>query len=189
MANIVVAVSPFYKGTGWTDKYTGIHFKPNASYYPIHITEDSDLRGIQRSLQLNTLYLISGDVEPSGEVSVERLDPSELSEEQLKELVQNSGGSEELQEQLSNANKEIGTLKEDKKALETQKTNLTTQVETLTGEKTTLQGEKSALDTENKQLKEDKKALEGQVSKKEAYIVKLQQELTDNSIEIPTEDA
>lgn len=165
---IVVAVSYYYGGRGWTDPYTNIDFKANQKGLPIVISKDKDLTGIKRSIRLNNLLLLEGDLDISGENSLEKIDPAELTAEQLQELVGAGGaGSEELQAQIDKLTKEKKALEESNKTLTSDKTanekkikeleaqisTLTSQLETANQGKTTAE---SKLSTEEKNHKKTK---------------------------------
>lgn len=135
--NITVAVSYFYNGKGWTDKYTGIEFFKKDAGYPIQIPKSKNLEGIKRSLRLNTLYLIDGDLDTSGENTIDKLDPSELNEDQLKEFVGgSSSGNEAKDKEIASLKADKTKLETDNKGLSTDKTKLEADNKTLTGEKT-----------------------------------------------------
>lgn len=180
---ITVAVSPFYSGLGWTDKYTSIEFKPSANYYPITISTNRDLTGIRRSLRLNTLVLLNGELPQPGEVLIEKelenLDPAELSNEQLKELV---GDLKAGNEQLKNS-PELKAIEEEKLALEKElesiKKELEATVEVQAKADEVLKLEKQKL----VESKKEAKALTKQVKSAESYIKELEELLTVNSIE------
>lgn len=87
---IVVAVSPFYQGPGWVDEYTLISFKPNDNYSPIEIDKSANLSGIKRSLQLNTLVLLEGELPEAKTLSTKKLDPAELSTDSLSRIMATS---------------------------------------------------------------------------------------------------
>lgn len=89
MSNVVVvAVSPFYNGRGWTDSATGLSFEPKAYLHPTRISKEKDLTGIQNSVRMNNLLLLEGSFdEPLTEASIEHLNPEELSKEQFDVLV------------------------------------------------------------------------------------------------------
>lgn len=85
---ILVAVSPFYEGRGWTDVQTGITFKPNSKIYPIRISKKLGLNGIKNSIRLNNLFLLEGTVDsPDEEVAIANVNPEELTKAQFDTLV------------------------------------------------------------------------------------------------------
>lgn len=147
---ITVAVSYFYQGESWTDTYTKIKFKKSEAGYPIEISKIKDLTGIKRSLRLNNLVLVEGTLDTTGENSLDNIDPSELTNEQLKELA-GSGGDTEVLEQ------EIVQLKKDKTTLQAENTQLGK-------DKTALETKVTSLEADKVQLGKDKTALEGQIS-------------------------
>lgn len=98
--SILVAVSPFYNGRGWTDSATGIDFEPKASLYPKRISKEKDLSGIRNSIRLNNLLLLEGKLDLSEkEVSIENINPEELTKEQFNQLakrLKNTGAVSEV---------------------------------------------------------------------------------------------
>lgn len=69
MERIKVAVSPFYSGKGWTDEYTNIRFETNPRGLNVYtIPTNLDLTGINKSIRLNSLILVEGDIEDFNEV-------------------------------------------------------------------------------------------------------------------------
>lgn len=85
---VVVAVSPFYNGLGWTDAGTGKQFLPATSIQSIRISKKKDLRGIQNSVRLGRLYLLEGNFAGVKSLPIENTNPEELTTEQFKELIQ-----------------------------------------------------------------------------------------------------
>lgn len=165
---IVVAVSYYYGGRGWTDPYTNIDFKADQKGLPIVISKDKDLTGIKRSVRLNNLLLLEGELDTSGENNLEKIDPAELTAEQLQEIAGESGaGAEELQAQIDKLTKEKQALEKsnqtltsekeakDKKIkeLEAQIATLTSQLEEANQAKATAE---SKLSTEEKSHKKTK---------------------------------
>lgn len=165
---IVVAVSYYYGGRGWTDPYTNIDFKADQKGLPVVISKDKDLTGIKRSVRLNNLLLLEGDLDTSGENNLEKIDPAELTAEQLQELAGAGGAdSEELQAQIDKLTKEKQALEKSNQELTTQKTanekkikeleaqivTLTSQLETANQAKATAE---SKLSTEEKSHKKTK---------------------------------
>lgn len=57
---IVVAVSVFYEGFGWTDKGTNLTFMPTKAIQPVRISKNKDLSGIYQSYRKNHLLLLEG---------------------------------------------------------------------------------------------------------------------------------
>jgi len=84
---VVVAVSPFYNGLGWTDAGTGKQFLPATSITGIRISKKKDLRGIQNSVRLGKLYLLEGNFDGVKALPIENTNPEELTTEQFKELI------------------------------------------------------------------------------------------------------
>ena len=85
---VVVAVSPFYNGLGWTDAGTGKQFLPATSIQSIRISKKKDLRGIQNSVRLGRLYLLEGNFDGVNALPIENTNPEELTTEQFKELIE-----------------------------------------------------------------------------------------------------
>ena len=84
---VVVAVSPFYNGLGWTDAGTGKQFLPATIITGIRISKKKDLRGIQNSVRLGKLYLLEGNFDGVKALPIENTNPEELTTEQFKELI------------------------------------------------------------------------------------------------------
>ncbi len=57
---IVVAVSVFYEGFGWTDKATNLTFMPTKAINPVRIDKNKDLSGIYQAYRKNHLLLLEG---------------------------------------------------------------------------------------------------------------------------------
>ena len=57
---IVVAVSVFYEGFGWTDKATNLTFMPTKAIQPVRIDKNKDLSGIYQAYRKNHLLLLEG---------------------------------------------------------------------------------------------------------------------------------
>lgn len=76
MANVVVALSPFFGGKeGFLDEVSGIHFKfgQRGELQPYDITRVSKLEGIKRAVRLNVLLLVEGSLDDIvQEVTVEK---------------------------------------------------------------------------------------------------------------------
>lgn len=90
---VLVAVSPFYNGRGWSDTLTGINFKPSKKVYPIRISKKYNLSGIQNSVRLNNLLLLEGNFDrPEVELAIENINPEELTREQFAVLVEKLKG-------------------------------------------------------------------------------------------------
>lgn len=69
MAQIKVAVSPFFRGESWTDECTGIKFEKNQRGLSIYVIPDTyNLTSIKRSIRLNNLMLVEGDPSIMNEV-------------------------------------------------------------------------------------------------------------------------
>lgn len=156
---IVVAVSYYYGGRGWTDPYTNIDFKADQKGLPIVISKDKDLTGIKRSVRLNNLLLLEGELDTSGENNLEKIDPAELTAEQLQEIAGESGAdAEELQAQIDKLTKE-------KQALEKSNQTLTSEKQALEKSNQTLTSEKEAKDKKIKELEAQIATLTSQLEK------------------------
>ena len=142
---VLVAVSPFYNGRGWTDSATGISFEPKLFLHPTRISKKEDLRGIQNSVRMNNLLLLEGSFDqPAGEVSVAHVNPEELTKEQFDVLVsrlKESGDDGISQEDLDAVRKE-------KEAVEADLTEALSMVETVTNEKAAVESNLSTVRTE-----------------------------------------
>ena len=128
---ILVSVSPFYNGHGWTDHGTGIDFKPVNGLRAVRIDleDDKDLRGIRNSIRLNHLLLLEGELPEMGEVRPEDANPAELTHKEyttlLEELKSGGGDNSKLESELENtkadlasANSQIAQLQADIDSLE-----------------------------------------------------------------------
>ena len=110
---ILVSVSPFYNGHGWTDHGTGIDFKPVNGLRAVRIDleDDKDLRGIRNSIRLNHLLLLEGELPEMGEVRPEDANPAELTHKEytalLEELKSGGGDNSELESELQNTKDEL----------------------------------------------------------------------------------
>lgn len=141
---VLVAVSPFYNGRGWTDSATGISFEPKLFLHPTRISKKEDLRGIQNSVRMNNLLLLEGSFDqPAGEVSVAHVNPEELTKEQFEVLVsrlKESGDDGISQEDLDAVRKE-------KEAVEADLTEALDMVETVNNEKAVVESELSTAES------------------------------------------
>lgn len=66
MANVVVALSPFFGGKeGFLDEVSGIHFNfgQRGELVPYDISRVKDLSGIKRAIRLNVLLLVEGSLD------------------------------------------------------------------------------------------------------------------------------
>ena len=115
---ILVSVSPFYNGHGWTDHGTGIDFKPvnGLRAVQIDLKDDKDLRGIRNSIRINHLLLLEGELPEMGEVRPEDANPAELTHKEyttlLEELKSGSGDNSELESELQSTKAELATANE-----------------------------------------------------------------------------
>lgn len=144
---ITVIVSPFSTASkGWTDEATGIFFESKVDGKPYVINASKNLKGIQNSIRLNNLMLIEGDLNPVETLDLDNIDPSQLSKEKLKEIVNASGaGNEELEAQIAELQKEKTNLLTENVQLNKDKTALQTAKETLESQKAAV--EKQLTDT------------------------------------------
>lgn len=144
---ITVIVSPFSTASkGWTDEATGIFFESKVDGKPYVINASKNLKGIQNSIRLNNLMLIEGDLNPAETLDLDNIDPSQLSKEKLKEIVNASGaGNEELEAQIAELQKEKTNLLTENVQLNKDKTALQTAKETLESQKAAV--EKQLTDT------------------------------------------
>ena len=121
---IIVTVSYWYRGKGWIDPRTQIEFKGDQKGLPITISKSKDLTGIKRSIILNNLILLEGNLGEPGVANLEKIDPAELSPEQLEKLAgSGSRNNEELE-------KKIKELEEEKKAINKELTDLKSESKT-----------------------------------------------------------
>ena len=115
MTQIKVAVSPHYRGNGWTDRSTGIKFEKQGPQLRTHTieVEGKDLSGIKNSLRLNHLLLLDGKVPKNTSDKPSKLNPEELTGEEIDKLLEGKGSSTEELDALKDENKELKTkLKE-----------------------------------------------------------------------------
>ena len=112
---ILVSVSPFYNGHGWTDHGTGIDFKPvdGLRAFRIDLEDNKDLRGIRNSIRINHLLLLEGELPEMGEVKPEDANPAELTHKEhttlLEELKLGGVDNSELETELQNTKNELVT--------------------------------------------------------------------------------
>ena len=126
---VLVAVSPFYNGRGWTDTLTGVDFKPVKMIYPIRISKKHNLSGIQNSVRLNNLLLLEGSFDlPGEELDIKNINPEELTREQFAVLAEKLKGASDdgiTQEDVDKVTRakeaveaELATAKKAKEAVE-----------------------------------------------------------------------
>ena len=109
MSQIKVAVSPHYRGSGWTDRSTGIKFEQQGLHLRVHSidVEDKDLSGIKNSLRLNHLLLLEGKMPNNTADRPSKINPEELTGEELDDLLKDGGSSSEELEALKEENKQL----------------------------------------------------------------------------------
>ena len=97
MSKVEIAVSPHYRGRGWTDRGTGFEFNPQVSgtlkTRSFNKKDYEDLSGLKNSLRLNHLLLLQGDLKDVKEEKPKKLNPEELTGEELDKLL--SGGQDQ----------------------------------------------------------------------------------------------
>lgn len=178
---ITVIVSPFSTASkGWTDEATGIFFESKVDGKPYVINASKNLKGIQNSIRLNNLMLIEGDLNPVETLDLDNIDPSQLSKEKLKEIVNASGaGNEKLEAQIAELQKEKTNLltenvqlNKDKTALQAAKETLESQKTALEKDKNKLTSEKAALEIDKTNLTSEKTAVEKQLTDTKAEFFK-----------------
>ena len=103
---IVVAVSIFYNGYGWTDAATGVQFLPQKTIAPIRISKKKDLSGIYNSYRMNNLLLLEGNFDKEATLDIESLNPEQLTKDQFQKIIKRlkteqvfEGGNEKLEEE------------------------------------------------------------------------------------------
>lgn len=117
---IKVAISPFYKGMGWIDPGTQLVFEsgPLMKYYTI--PKNRDLTGIKRSVMLNQLILVEGDLDDVEDIR----DNTEELEQEINNLTSQIAGLEQengnltsqvagLEQQISDLNNQIVQLEQE----------------------------------------------------------------------------
>ena len=182
---ILVSVSPFYNGHGWTDHGTAIDFKPVNGLRAVRIDleDDKDLRGIRNSIRLNHLLLLEGELPEMGEVKPEDANPAELTHKEyttlLEELKSGGGDNSELESQLQNAKTELQNAKDELATANGQNTQLQATIDSLQAELAALQ-EGSDEGIEPQSLEYTKEELEGKT------VAELQQLAEDENIELTT---
>ena len=109
MTQIKVAVSPHYRGNGWTDRSTGIKFEQQGLHLRAHTidTEGKDLSGIKNSLRLNHLLLLDGKLPANTANKPSKINPEELTGEELDDLLKDGGSSSEELDALKEENKQL----------------------------------------------------------------------------------
>lgn len=109
MSQIKVAVSPHYRGNGWTDRSTGIKFEQQGLHLRAHTidTEGKDLSGIKNSLRLNHLLLLEGKIPNNTADKPSKINPEELTGEELDNLLKDGGSSSEELDALKEENKQL----------------------------------------------------------------------------------
>lgn len=209
---IIVAVSPFYNGPGWKDEFSNIEFKPSDNYYPIRISTSRNLKGIRRSLRLNSLILLDGKLPDGTDPELNKIDPAELSRKQLKEIAEGSAedtgeleqkvkdlnskatslesSKKEVESKLSDAESEVKEAKSNLSDAETERDKAKSDLEAAKTDKEKAESElKDAQDAKTK-AENDKKTAESQLTAKNSRIEYLEGLLTDNEIDFddaPTE--
>jgi len=118
---ILVSVSPFYNGRGWTDIATGIDFERTTGIQPIRISKNKDLTGIQNSVRINNLLLLDGTIEKkSNELTIENINPEELTKEQFAVLAKKlKAGQEDPENEIK-----LAEAKEETKAVKKELTEV-----------------------------------------------------------------
>ena len=117
---VTVAVSPHYNGRGWTDRGTGISFKPTQKIEPIRIETDrgENLNGIANSLRLNNLLLLRGTMPETTAVAAKDRNPEELTVDELETIVAGAGDTSALDAEILRLNGELTAAKEAKTTAE-----------------------------------------------------------------------
>lgn len=106
MAQIKVAVSPFYGGEDWTCDKTGITFRRSVNGLNVYtISGDADLTNIRKAVRLNSLMLMEGDI-PKEEVK-------EPVQEEPKEEVKEEPKQEEAKVEEPEAEEPVLEAKEE----------------------------------------------------------------------------
>lgn len=168
--HIVVAVSPFYNGRGWTDRMTGISFDPSKTINAIRIDFDKhqDLSGIKNSIRLNNLLLLEGTIPGSEDVTIDKLNPEELTKEQfdniVKQLKSNSDNSEEVASLKGQVEKLNGQVTEKTQALSAKEEELKKAKTDLSSAQSELSTAQEKIKTLEKQLEEAKAPVEEPVT-------------------------
>lgn len=120
MEYILIAVSPFYDGKGWTDRGTGISFKPTQKIEPIRIAIDgkNTFDGIANSVRLNNLMLLKGTMPQTAPVPVAKRNLEELTVEELELLVSEGADTNALDQEIVSLKSQLTTANEGKTAAE-----------------------------------------------------------------------
>lgn len=115
MDYIIVAVSPFYNGRGWTDQATGLSFEPTSTIRQIRIKKEGrNLSGIKNSVRLNNLMLLEGNLDEVAEDQAP-VNPEELTSKEFNRMLDFMQGKSvnEDDKALAEKDKEIKALKEE----------------------------------------------------------------------------
>lgn len=170
---VLVAVSPFYNGRGWTDSLTGLSFEPKAYLHPTRISKEKDLSGIQNSVRMNNLLLLEGEFDnPAGEISVENLNPEELTKKQFDVLVEklSSGSGEGIpQEEFDAAIAAKEAALAEKETAEAALAKAESDLTKANGSVTTLTNEKKAAETAKAKAESDLAALKDEYYKNHKF--------------------
>lgn len=118
MAKLEVAVSPHYRGRGWTDRGTGIEFGPQEDSTLNTRTIDKeryeDLTGIKNSVRLNHLLVIKGEIGPEVADTPTKTNPEELTGEELDAIIADGGSADQaLTEENNRLKDELATEKQE----------------------------------------------------------------------------
>lgn len=120
MSVFKVAVSPHYRGNGWTDRGTGVQFKEQGAQLKtrtINPDKYEDLTGIKNSLRLNHLLLVDGTLPKDVSDTPNKVNPEELTGEELDKLLNNPTGVQKLQKENEQLKADIKEMKEKVKEL------------------------------------------------------------------------
>lgn len=134
MSKIEVAVSPLFRGRGWTDRGTGIDFEQQGSVLKtrtIDLSKDADYSGIKNSVRLGHLIVIKGKFTEQVEEQPNFINPEELSGEQLDELVGEGGSDESLKARIKELESEQVAFKRENVSLVKENEQLTKEILTL----------------------------------------------------------
>jgi hypothetical protein len=99
MADIKVAVSPFYGGEDWTCDKTGITFRRSVNGLNVYtVSTDLDLTNIRKAIRLNALLLMKGELPEAPVEEVKQPKQEEVKVEEPKVEVEVEAKEEVVEE-------------------------------------------------------------------------------------------
>lgn len=178
MDYVIVAVSPFYNGRGWTDQATGVDFKQSNHLRKIRIKKDKDLSGIKNSVRLNNLLLLEGDLSDTPERAT-KVNPEELTKEQFRAMIDILQGEASDDETVDRLRQERDDAIDNAEALESQLSSKDLEISNLTSENNSLSSQVSTLTSNNNSLSSQVDTLNSTVSGLESGKTVLEGQVAD----------